>query len=88
MFPQIPVVVGDNPLMWAVFIVLAALALGLSRMILTLSRVASVEVWARFIDRHRNASNKVRKLIESSSKADLDHPRWVLPRRQQPTNPD
>ena len=88
MFPQIPAVASGNPLMWVVFIVLAAMALGIARMILTLARVASLEVWARFMARHRNSSSKVRKLIESSSQADLHPPRWVLPHRHPVNTPE
>ena len=75
---QIPVVVLDDPLMWLVFIVLSAIALAVSKLIRTLGNIVCIEIWARFMRRHRHAKGKVRKLIERSSRNDLRAYRLLL----------
>lgn len=74
-----PAVTSGDPLLWAIYIVGASLALAFAKLIMTLGRIACLELWARFTDRHRNASNQVQKLIERSSHDDLRSHRLSLP---------
>lgn len=80
MFLSTAVSSGDL-LPWVIYLVGCSMALALVKFIMTLGRIARLEVWARFTDRHRNANNKVQKLIERSCRDDLQSRHLEVPWR-------
>jgi hypothetical protein len=63
-------VASGDPLSWTV-LVFGALVFGFWKLIGTVAKIARIELWARFSERHRSASKGVRKLIEQASQDDL-----------------